>query len=68
MAENENGTEKSEQATGQKLQKARDDGQVVRSKELATASVLISAALSFIFFWGGTWASISSYDEQWFFF
>lgn len=52
MAENENGTEKSEQATGQKLQKARDDGQVVRSKELATASVLISAALSFIFFGG----------------
>jgi flagellar biosynthetic protein FlhB len=46
MAENENGTEKSEQATSEKLQKSKDKGQVARSKELATASVLIAAALS----------------------
>ncbi len=52
MAENENGTEKTEQATGERLQKAKADGQVARSKELATASVLISAALSFIIFGG----------------
>ena len=46
MAENENGTEKSEDATSEKLRKSKEKGQVARSKELATASVLIAAALS----------------------
>ena len=46
MAENENGTEKSEEATTEKLRKSKEKGQVARSKELATASVLIAAALS----------------------
>jgi len=46
MAENENGTEKSEQATSEKLRKSKEKGQVARSKELATASVLIAAAVS----------------------
>ena len=50
MAENENGTEKSEEATSQKLNKSKEKGQVARSKELATASVLISAAIAFISF------------------
>ncbi|WP_028862486.1 flagellar biosynthesis protein FlhB [Psychromonas aquimarina] len=50
MAENENGTERSEEATPERLRKSKEKGQVARSKELATASVLISAALSFLVF------------------
>tara|TARA_R110001583_G_scaffold26571_3_gene95732 strand:+ start:1314 stop:2453 length:1140 start_codon:yes stop_codon:yes gene_type:complete len=50
MAENENGTERSEEATPDKIRKSKEKGQVARSKELATASVLISAAVSFLFF------------------
>jgi flagellar biosynthesis protein FlhB len=50
MAENENGSEKTEDATSAKLQKSKDKGQVARSKELATASVLIAAAISFFSF------------------
>lgn len=50
MAENENGSEKTEDATSSKLQKSKDKGQVARSKELATASVLIAAAISFFTF------------------
>lgn len=50
MAENENGTERSEEATPDKLRKSREKGQVARSKELATASVLISAALALMVF------------------
>jgi flagellar biosynthetic protein FlhB len=52
MSENENGTEKTEDASSQKIQKSKDDGQVARSKELATASVLISASLA-LFTFGG---------------
>jgi flagellar biosynthetic protein FlhB len=50
MAENENGAERSEEATPERLRKSKEKGQVARSKELATASVLISAALSFLVF------------------
>ena len=50
MAENENGTDRSEEATPERLRKSKEKGQVARSKELATASVLISAALSFLVF------------------
>ncbi len=47
MAENDAG-ERSEQPTGKKLQKAREDGQVARSKELNSASLLIVSGLIFI--------------------
>lgn len=50
MAENENGTERSEEATPERIRKSKEKGQVARSKELATASVLIAAALAFISF------------------
>ncbi|MDA7745917.1 flagellar biosynthesis protein FlhB [Psychromonas sp.] len=50
MAENENGTEKTEEATSEKRRKSAEDGKVARSKELATSSVLISAAISIFFF------------------
>lgn len=48
MAENENGTEKSEEPTGKRLQKAREEGQVARSKELATMVVLVVSAVSIL--------------------
>ena len=50
MAENENGTERSEDATSERIKKSKDKGQVARSKELATASVLISAAFALFIF------------------
>jgi len=50
MAENENGTDRSEEATPERVRKSKEKGQVARSKELATASVLISAALAFLSF------------------
>lgn len=50
MAENENGTDRSEEATPERVRKSKEKGQVARSKELATASVLISAALAFLTF------------------
>ncbi len=50
MAENENGTERSEEATPERIRKSKEKGQVARSKELATASVLISASFALLFF------------------
>lgn len=46
MAENEDGTEKSEDATGKKIQDARNKGNIARSKDLSTAALLIVAAAS----------------------
>lgn len=42
MAENENGQEKTEEATPKRLDKAREEGQVARSKELTTTLVLLA--------------------------
>ena len=42
MAENENGQEKTEEATPKRLDKAREEGQVPRSRELNTTFVLLS--------------------------
>ncbi|WP_374013893.1 flagellar biosynthesis protein FlhB [Pseudoxanthomonas koreensis] len=39
MAENEDGQDKTEQPTAKRLNKAREDGNIARSRELATASV-----------------------------
>ncbi|EAT12569.1 flagellar biosynthesis protein FlhB [Bermanella marisrubri] len=46
MAENENSQEKTEEPTPRRLQKAKDDGQIPRSKELSTSLVLIVGVLS----------------------
>ncbi|MEE8058214.1 MAG: flagellar biosynthesis protein FlhB [Pseudomonadales bacterium] len=48
MAENENGQEKTEEATPKRLDKSRDEGQVPRSKELTTAFVLLSGVVGII--------------------
>ncbi|MBY5990745.1 flagellar biosynthesis protein FlhB [Ferrimonas balearica] len=44
MAENDSSQERTEEATPRRRQQARDKGQVPRSKELGTASVLVAAA------------------------
>ncbi len=46
MAENENGQERTEQATPKRLQEAREKGQVPRSRELTTLAMLLIAALT----------------------
>ncbi|MBO1519177.1 flagellar biosynthesis protein FlhB [Oceanisphaera pacifica] len=48
MAESEDGQEKSELPTEQRLRQAREKGQIARSKELGTAAVLLSGALGLI--------------------
>jgi len=52
MAESDNSQEKTEQPTPRRLQKAREDGQIPRSKELSTSLVLIVGALSLWIFGG----------------
>ena len=45
MAENEDGQEKSEQATPKRQEEARKKGQVPRSREMTTMAMLLMAAL-----------------------
>lgn len=49
MAESD-GQERTEEATTRRLQQAREKGQVARSKELASVSVLVVGALSLMWF------------------
>ena len=51
MAENDNSQEKTEEPTPRRLEKAKEDGQVPRSKELSTSLVLIVGALGL--WWSG---------------
>jgi len=50
MAENDNSQEKTEEPTARRLEKAREEGQIPRSKELSTSLVLIAGALSLWWF------------------
>ncbi len=50
MSENDQSQEKTEQPTQRKLDKAREDGQVPRSKELTTTAVLMGASIGFLWF------------------
>ena len=52
MADNDQGQEKTEQATQKKLDKAKEDGQVPRSKELTTTFILLASAFGFLWFGG----------------
>ena len=45
MSENESGQEKTEEPTHRKLEKAKEDGQIPRSKELNTSLLLLAAVL-----------------------
>jgi flagellar biosynthetic protein FlhB len=46
MAENEDGQEKSEKPTGKRLKKAHDQGNIPRSRELGTAMVFATLAIT----------------------
>ena len=48
--ENDNSQEKTEEATPRRLEKAREDGQTARSKELATMAVLLAGAGGLLIF------------------
>lgn len=49
MAETESGQEKTEQATGKRLQDAREKGQVPRSKDLGTTVLMLAGGAMFLF-------------------
>ncbi len=53
MAENQDGQEKTEEASDKKIREAREKGQVLRAKELGTLLVTLVAALWF--FWLGSY-------------
>jgi len=52
VAEEDSSQEKTEEATPRRLQKARDEGQVPRSKELTTSAVLLTGTVSLMVFGG----------------
>ena len=56
--ENNSSAEKSEEPTQKKLQKASDDGDTVRSKELNTAAILISGSAGLLLFGAGVATSM----------
>lgn len=53
MAEENDGQEKTEEPSSRRLEKAREEGQVPRSKELTTSVVLLAGALGLL--WFGSW-------------
>lgn len=52
MSENDQSQEKTEEATPKKLDKAKEDGQVPRSKELTTTAVLVVGSFALLLFGG----------------
>jgi len=50
MADNNTGQEKTEEATPKRLQESRDKGQVARSRELSTMSLLLASGAGFLMF------------------
>lgn len=50
MAEEENGQEKTEEATPKRREKAREEGQVARSRELGTTLLLVGGTVSVLVF------------------
>jgi flagellar biosynthetic protein FlhB len=53
--------EKTEQASPKRVEKAREDGDVPRSKELATCMLLFAAGLGFLMFGSGLSAAMKGY-------
>ena len=46
MSEESSSEERTEEPTAKRLEKAREDGQIVRSQELSVAAMMIGTALS----------------------
>lgn len=57
--ENDNSQEKTEEATPRRLEKAREDGETARSKELATMAVLLAGAFGLLVLGGAMGASMA---------
>jgi len=53
VAENESGQERTEEATAKRLEKAREEGQVARSRELNTLLILLGGVGGLIVYGGG---------------
>jgi len=49
MAENDEGQERTEEATGRRREEAREKGQVARSQEVVSVSILVAALIYFYF-------------------
>ncbi len=64
MAENEDGTEKSEEPSEKKLREAREKGDIARSIELTTLLVTLGAALYFWFFGYQMWHNIAAISTE----
>ena len=58
--ENDNSQEKTEEPTPRRLEKAKEEGQTARSKELATMAVLLAGAGGLLIFGTSLGASIES--------
>lgn len=52
MADEENGQEKTEEATPKRLEKAKDEGQIARSRELGTTLLLMTGGIALLVFGG----------------
>jgi len=52
MAEEDSSQEKTEEATPRRLEKAREEGQIPRSRDLNTTAVLLAGTLGLVFFGG----------------
>ncbi|SMF36568.1 flagellar biosynthetic protein FlhB [Alteromonadaceae bacterium Bs31] len=52
MAEDDSSQEKTEEATPRRQEKAREEGQIPRSKELTTTAVLLASSFGLLFFGG----------------
>ncbi|VUD56393.1 Flagellar biosynthetic protein FlhB [Thalassocella blandensis] len=50
MAEDDSSQEKTEEPTPRRLEKAREDGQIPRSRELTTTAVVLAGCLGLLFF------------------
>lgn len=59
MADNDQSQEKTEEATPKRLEKAREDGQAPRSKELTTTAVLLLGSMGLL--WFGSFISDSMF-------
>ena len=64
MAEDDSAQEKTEEPTAKREEKARDEGQIPRSKDLTTFAVLIASALGMMWFGGAIAQSLQRILRQ----
>jgi len=64
MSEDDSGQEKTEDPTAKRLEKAKEDGQVPRSKELTTTAVLLCSMFAFLFFGSGLYQRLDSLTKR----